>query len=351
MMDIFREIALEKINDNIIFSPESILSIFSLLKHGAANNTADEILNYIINNYNDNKNDSMEVDICNCAELVSVNKIYCSNSIEFYDDFIQKISDSFQTVNFNNTFETMYLINEYVKSVTNGKINYILDTPLPFDTKVTVINCVYFKAKWKYPFLKNRTYLDKFYVSNKLSTNIDMMVNVNNSFLYGKVNEIFGSFSIIDIPYEGESSMVILLPDNIDGIYSIEKNISIENFKTWYSLLSIKKIDVYIPKFKVEITEPYNLVDILYNIGLCNIFGTDSDFSNMCKDKIFIEKFLQKSYIDVSEEYTEATSCSFTSFTNFSLNVTYKFYANHPFIYIIKDNKNNILFIGRYLNP
>ncbi|APG58382.1 serine proteinase inhibitor 1 [BeAn 58058 virus] len=39
-----------------------------------------------------------------------------------------------------------------------------------------------------------------------------MMVNINNSFLYGKVNKNFGSFSIIDITYEGDSSIVILLP-------------------------------------------------------------------------------------------------------------------------------------------
>ncbi|APG58381.1 hypothetical protein BTW14_gp190 [BeAn 58058 virus] len=68
-MDIFRELTIEN-NNNIIFSPSSFISII-LLRHGVASYTSKQILNYIINN----SNNDMDIDGYNCAELIYVNKI------------------------------------------------------------------------------------------------------------------------------------------------------------------------------------------------------------------------------------------------------------------------------------
>ncbi|AOP31677.1 serpin [Skunkpox virus] len=345
-MDIFRELVSKRNDENILISPVSILSTLSILYHGAAGYTAEQISKYITENdntSNDTRYDNdMEVNISECAKLVIANKIYCSDNITYHDSFLQKIRDDFQTVNFDDSDNTRDIINEWVKIVTDGKINPLLTSKLPNNTRMTVINVVHFKAKWKYPFCKLRTYTDKFYTSRDSFTNVDMMVSTNNNLPHTHI-ESFGGFSIVDIPYEGNSSMVIILPDEIDGLYNIEKNLTSENFEKWYKELSTKSIDLYLPKFKVEM-EPYNLLPILK-------LGSYLDFSKMCDERITIDNFLHKSFIDVDEEYTEAISVTSIGFINFSMVYTTKFYINHPFIYMIKDKSGRILFMGRYCHP
>ncbi|AAC99573.1 SPI-1 [Ectromelia virus] len=356
-MDIFKELILKYNDENVLISPVSILSTLSILHHGAAGSTAEQLSKYIENvNENvsedkDDNNDDMDVDIPYCATLATANKIYGSDSIEFHASFLQKIKDDFQTVNFNNANQTKELINEWVKTMTNGKINSLLTSPLPINTRMAVVSAVHFKAMWKYPFSKHLTYTDKFYISKNIVTSVDMMVSTENDLQYVHINELFGGFSIIDIPYEGNSSMVIILPDDIEGIYNIEKNITDENFKKWCGMLSTKSIDLYMPKFKVEMTEPYNLVPILENLGLTNIFGYYADFSKMCNETITVENFLHTTFIDVNEEYTEASAVTGVFMTNFSMVYRTKVYINHPFMYMIKDNTGRILFIGKYCYP
>ncbi|AXN74995.1 seprin [Akhmeta virus] len=359
-MDIFKELILKYNDENVLISPVSILSTLSILHHGASGSTAEQLSKYIENATKDtnekdtdtnNDNNDMDIDIPYCATLATANKIYGSDSIEFHASFLQKIKDDFQTVNFNKANQTKELINEWVKTMTNGKINSLLTSPLSINTRMTVVSAVHFKAMWKYPFSKHLTYKDKFYISKNLVTSVDMMVSTENDLPYAHINESFGGFSIIDIPYAGNSSMVIVLPDEIEGIYNIEKNITDENFKNWCSKLSTKSIDLYMPKFKVEMTEPYNLVPILENLGLTNIFGYYADFSKMCNETITVENFLHKTFIDVNEEYTEAAAVTGVFMTNFSMVYSKKVYVNHPFMYMIKDNTGRILFIGRYCYP
>lgn len=95
-MDIFKELILKHTDENVLISPVSILSTLSILNHGAAGSTAEQLSKYIENvNKNtpeDKKDDNndMDVDIPYCATLATANKIYGSDSIEFHASFLQK---------------------------------------------------------------------------------------------------------------------------------------------------------------------------------------------------------------------------------------------------------------------
>ncbi|AST09592.1 Serpin 123 [NY_014 poxvirus] len=348
-MDIFRELLLIKDQENILISPVSILSTLSILHHAMKGSESDQILNYIEENTDTDTDDSddMEIDTKECTELVTVNKIYGSDSIRFYSTFLEKIKNDFETINFNNVEHAIHKINEWVSLSTNNKINKLFNT-LPNNTRILLVGAAHFKAKWKYPFPKEYTYKDNFYISYD-STTVDTMVIKGKSFPYNHVEETFGNFSIVDIPYEGNSSMMIILPDELDGLHDAEEDIiTSENFKKWSNNLSTTRVDIYLPKFNVEVTEPYDLVPILKKVGLTKIFGSNMNISN---EHITIDSILHKSYIEVNEEYTEATAVSCIGFTNFSLVTPIIFHADHPFIYIIKDTCNRILFIGKYYFP
>ncbi|AFB76967.1 serine protease inhibitor SPI-2/CrmA [Cotia virus SPAn232] len=333
-MDIFKEIVSLDTNKNIIISPFSISDVLTILYYGANGETANQLKKYF-----------KIIDSTKCISMKTLSKVYGRNTAPFKKIFLETIGENFSMVDFNSK-NTLKDINESVKKYTNGKI-YPLITSIPQDTCLIAISAVYFNAKWLHPFSVELTSKKDFMISENDTVEVDMM-NLNDEiFNYGHFNKSFGSFSIIELPYIGNTSMVIILPDDINGLYDIEKNLTDEMFNNFYYDLISTSISVYIPKFKLSVE--YNLENILSKMGLCDVFGPRGDFSNMCDSVVNINKFIHKVYIDVNEEYTEAaaaTSVLMCDCANYKV-----FNANHPFMYVIRHLNGNILFIGRFVSP
>ncbi|AKJ93819.1 serpin [Raccoonpox virus] len=335
-MDIFREVASSMKGNNVFISPISISEVLNVLYHGANGSTAKQLSKYI----NDNDNTK-------CGAFKSVSKVYGRYSTEFKYSFLENIGTKFQTVDFTSDKITDS-INKWVSVCTNGKINPLLTNPLSPDTCLLVISAVYFKAKWLHPFNKEFTQECDFHVSKTSTEPVNMMSIYDEVFNYAIVKESFGNFSMIELPYVGNTSMIIILPDELDGLDSIEQNLSDGNFSKWCDNLTGDYVDVHIPKFKT--TGSYDLIDYLVNLGMTDVFGANGDYSNMCDSEVNIDAVIHKTYIDVNEEYTEAAAATCALVTD-GASITKEFRADHPFIYVIRHVNGAVLFIGRFCSP
>lgn len=106
-------------------------------------------------------------------------------------------------------------------------------------------------------------------------------------------------------------------------------------------------VDLYLPRFKVEKT--YDLKDTLIALGMVDAFSTQrANLSGMTeKNNLMVSKVIHKSFVEVTEEGTEAASSTGVSVIVTSA-PTYSFHCDHPFLFFIKHNKtNSILFLGR----
>ena len=76
-----------------------------------------------------------------------------------------------------------------------------------------------------------------------------------------------------------------------------------------------------------------------------------ADFSGMDgKKDLFISAVLHKAFVDVNEEGTEAAAA--TAVLADGGRVLERFRADHPFLFLIRDNRTgSILFMGRLTNP
>ena len=45
--------------------------------------------------------------------------------------------------------------------------------------------------------------------------------------------------------------MVVLLPEQVDGLSDLEKRLSVDTLKKWTSGLNVPTVDVVLPKFKM----------------------------------------------------------------------------------------------------
>ncbi|AOP31669.1 serpin [Skunkpox virus] len=335
-MDIFRELASSMKGNNVFISPVSISAVLNILYHGANGTTAEQLSKYI-------KND----DDTKCGAFKSVSKVYGRYSTEFKYSFLENMGDKFQTVDFNSG-NIVDAVNKWVSVFTNGKINPLLTNPVSSNTCLLAVSAVYFKAKWLHPFNKNFTHEHDFHVSKTNTEKVNMMYMSDEIFNYTNVKESFGNFSMLELPYIGNTSMIIILPNEIDGLDSIEKNLTDANFSKWCNDLSGNYVDVSIPKFKV--TGTYDLIEPLVKLGMTDVFGSNGDYSNMCDSEVTIDAMIHKTYINVNEEYTEAAAATCVLATDGASN-TIDFRADHPFIYVIRHVNGTVLFVGRFCSP
>lgn len=110
-------------------------------------------------------------------------------------------------------------------------------------------------------------------------------------------------------------------------------------------------VDLYLPRFKVE--ETYDLKDTLRALGMVDVFNPQrANLSGMTGTKdLLVSKVIHKSFVEVTEEGTEAAS-STAVVVIVGSPPTHPFHCDHPFLFFIKHNKtNSILFLGRVSSP
>jgi len=70
------------------------------------------------------------------------------------------------------------------------------------------------------------------------------------------------------------------------------------------------------------------------------------------REKLFISAVVHKAFVDVNEKGTEAAAATGVAAGTLSLPPPAMFRADHPFLFLIRDNvTGSILFMGRLANP
>jgi serpin B len=210
-------------------------------------------------------------------------------------------------------------------------------------------NAIYFTGNWARQFKESRTKDAPFTLADGNEIQAPMM-NQTGQFGYMETE----TFQALELPYvDDELSMIILLPKAHDGLGELEKTLTAENLSQWLTKLFRREVIVSIPKFKA--TSQFSLASVLASMGMKDAFTQDADFSGMDgKKDLFISAVIHKAYVDVNEEGTEAAAATGVTMklTSMGPTETPVFRADHPFLFLIRDNHSaSILFIGRLMNP
>ena len=216
-------------------------------------------------------------------------------------------------------------------------------------TRLILLNAIYFNASWATEFKGEKTRQMTFYGKNSVEYVTDFM-NGTQEVALSESNDA----QMMKIDYENKkASMFIIMPkENVD----IDKYISELDEQKFANLEKAQqtfKADVSMPKFKIE--SRYEMKKVLMGMGIKAAFSKNADFSKMNgKSNLLIDEVIHKSFIEVSEKGTEAAAATAVIVREKSaiVNKNPKVTINRPFVFIIKENKNNaILFIGKYVKP
>ncbi|XP_041660803.1 alpha-1-antitrypsin homolog [Cheilinus undulatus] len=340
---------------NIFYSPLGISSILSMVSAGAGGETHSQLFSTLgysafnqtqvngaykhLFDVHGHSQENLQLDVGNAAAVRSgFNPLetFLNDVKEFYSGEIFTVSQDLS--------EAAAKINRFIANKTQGKIKDMVKDLDPAMVMV-LINYVYFKGLWENPFQSDMTRQAEFHVDKTTKVQVDMMSRTGHYKVYwDEANHA----TVISLPYKGDASMMIVLPDE-DKMEEVEGYINKDHIRRWRNSVSMSYIDLFMPKF--SISTDASLESTLKKMGIINAFGENADFSGISKDlPLKISKASHKAVLSVTEIGTEATAVSTMEITTHMLPPSIR--IDRPFlVFIIENFSGSILFMGKINNP
>ena len=352
---------------NIFYSPTSIVVSLAMVFLGSRGNTADQIakvLKWYSYEFEDvhlalkslqeaiaeSEHSNLELKIANRIwghEHLDETAEYKESSLAFYNTPIAK-------ADFKESYErAREEINQWVEQNTGRKIKGFLPPgAVNQDTRLALINAIYFKGAWLHAFEREKTYHAPFHTSGDRENVFEVeMMSRTSKHSYFVDNE--HNCQIIELPYSGDDvSMLIILPNKISGVSRLEQMINAEVMAQWIMLLENTTVKVSIPQF--ILSQHFELKEVVSNLGISDLFEPHlADLSGLTSvESLYVSHIIHKAHVDVNEKGTEAAAATGVIMQKRSLDMYPEFYADHPFLFVIYHKSTNaVLFVGRVTRP
>ncbi|NWH66687.1 OVAL protein, partial [Geococcyx californianus] len=371
--DILKEMKSQHPTENIFFSPLTIISALSMVYLGARENTRDQIDKVVHFDKIIGFGEAIE---SQCSTAVSAHtslkavfdqitkpsdnyslsfasRIYTEKTYPILPEYLQCVKElykgSLETIDFQTAADqARELINSWVEDETNGMIRNILQ-PSSVDpqTKMVLVNAIYFKGVWEKAFKDEDTQEVPFRITEQETKPVQMMYQIGSF----KVAEVPSEkVKILELPYaSGKLRMLVLLPDDVSGLEELENKITYEKLMEWTSssVMEEKITKVYFPRLKTE--GKYNLTSALIALGITDLFSPSANLSGISSaESLKLSEAIHEALVEIHEAGSEVVGSAGID----AASVSKEFKVDHPFIYLIMHNPtNSILFFGKCISP
>lgn len=349
---------------NVCYSPVSISSALAMVLLGAKGDTAVQMSQALGLNTEEDIHQGFQELLSNLNKpsrkysLRMANRLFAENTSKilptYKESCLQFYHSELEQLSFAKAPEkSRKRINTWVSKQTEGKIPELLsDGSVDSETRLVLVNALYFKGKWHQPFNKGDTREMPFKINKKEEKPVQMMYQ-EDTFNLAHVNEV--QAQVLEIPYKGlELSLLVLLPNDGVDLSKVENSLTFEKLMAWTKpdIMKSTDVEVFLPKFKLQ--EDYDMESVFQHLGMVDVFqGSKADLSGMSPERdLRLSKFVHKSVVEVSEEGTEAAAASSAVIEFCCACIVPTFCADRPFLYFIRHNKtNSLLFCGRFSSP
>ncbi|MGD9991693.1 MAG: serpin family protein [Salinivirgaceae bacterium] len=359
-IDLYKQSVKLQPGKSFCLSPFSISQSLAMAYTGARNQTQQEMervlyfeANYQLNNHQLNALNQLLIKNTDSVDFISANTLWGQKRFTFLPDFLEQLETHYQApiekVDFKKKRQrniAAKTINNWVADQTKNQINDLISADaLTPDTRLILVNALYFYGLWHDAFNPEHTLNDSFKNAEK-ETTLPFMRRLQMTEYYSD-----DLIQAVALPYKGEKQkLIILLPTKADGLERLEN--TLDNNYLNSILTDARKIRVAlsIPRFEVETA--LELSELLRQMGLHQAFSNQADFSGITGTKeLRIDKVFHGAKIKVNETGTKAAAGTATVMVRKSAQIMeISFHANHPFIYYVIDSESRtILFMGRFM--
>ncbi len=297
------------------------------------------------------------------ATLAIANAAWVERRFHLYKSYRYLIEDLFDASIYSADFlhESEAIrqeINHWVEEKTHNKIENLLPRgSVQEDTRMVLVNALYFYGKWQKEFNATKTIKEPFYLSpSGDSIQVDMM-NQQSDY---NVSEM-GSFRALELPYKnGELSMWLFLPRRAFDIAGLLDALSQTSLQQIVFAKRVMHDALFkMPKFKLT-WGTKNIAPQLRSLGIEDIFDPSKANLSLLGEpldqnaNLFVSGIFQKTFIEVDEKGSEAAAATAATIVETSAVIppVYTFYCDRPFVFMIVENRTlTPLFLGVLNRP
>merc|ERR1712098_883008 len=184
------------------------------------------------------------------------NMLVVDEELDINEDFVKNLEKFYfsnvKEVDFSQAKESAELINNWVANKTGNLINEFLSADaLSDDSRLVLLNAIYFKANWMKSFNNFDTYTQVFNINHQKQISVDMMYQ-QETFPFAENDKL--DCQVLSLPHEDENfSMLIFLPNQHgeEPLNKIIENMQYGDIKRTLSDMQDHVMSVSLPKFSV----------------------------------------------------------------------------------------------------
>ncbi|HET9913503.1 MAG TPA: serpin family protein [Anaerolineales bacterium] len=353
---------------NLIYSPYSISIALAMTYAGARGETESQMaqtMHYLPQDQLHPALNALDLELASREEAQSkeetplqlniANAVWAKQGLPLLQSYLDVIAQNYgagvQLGDFASRYEAIRReINGWVSGKTNDKIQDLIpEGMLTPDTAMVLVNAIYFKGDWLYPFDPNETHDAPFHLLDGSDVQVEMMSQSLSGIPYAQGD----GYQAIELPYQGgTAAMDIIVPDQ-GQFDEFESTLDAKELhEIIESMQPSGAIDLALPKF--SFTTDFNLSEHLIAMGMPDAFNGNADFSGMTGERgLSIDAVLHKAFVAVDEKGTEAAAATAVIMVESAMPMSdISLIVDRPFLFVIRDlPSGQILFVGRVLNP
>lgn len=352
-VELFRELAKEAPDKNILLSPHSIGQAMLMTRLGASGATEAE-LNKVLQ-LGDKPLKTLISEVVDLrAELEKAggeNTTFNSaNALALVGEAGSALPEFEKTLSTDFGAEVIPKadvdsINGWVSDQTKGKIEKLVENLDP-ESRLVLLNALYFKADWVDQFDKGLTEPGDFTLSDGKKIKVPMMSDQRKVALV-----VQDDYRALALPYQGGNFVWIAVLPNEDKAEKFLAGGLSEG--EWATLVeqgaspARREVRIQIPRFELE--DNQNLSAPFQAIGLEEAFTRKADFSKMSEEPLMISQIQHAVKITVNESGSEAAAATAVVMKSRGIALPPQpFILNRPFLFAIAEAKTgSLVVVGR----
>jgi serpin B len=297
--------------------------------------------------------------------LRAANRLFGEKSFSFEKPFLEKTQSAFgaplEGVDFiKNAGAARSRINGWVAQETQDRIKDLVPPEgITSETRLVLVNAIYFKGQWDSPFEEKRTKPAPFFAAKAQKPGDVATMHQSGTFAFAAKDGV----KVLEMPYVGrDTSMVFVLPDDTYGLEAVEQKLSSATIEGWMRGLRHQQVDVALPRFQIDPASSISLSQALQKLGMKRAFTRGgADFTGIAnpknpEERLFISDVFHKAFVKLDEKGTEAAAATAVVTEDEGAVMPdgppKEFKADHPFLFFLRDTRSGmILFMGRVADP
>lgn len=367
--DLYRELRARP--GNLVLSPASVALALQLAWAGARGATADQMRQVL-------HLQGTPAEVMQAAGALGTrlqapdqplkfriaNRLFGESSYHFEQAYLDAARAAYgaplEAVDFRHHGEAARVrINSWVEQQTERRIRDLIPRgALNADTRLALVNAIYFLGDWETPFAREATRNETFHPDTGDSRDVPTM-HRHGAMRFAQRD----GYKALELPYRGgQMSMLLLLPDQADGLAALEQSLTAAQYEATVQALQVQQVNLSLPRFEIDPAGALPLGASLRQLGMSLPFDPrQADFSGIAnppdpRDRLFLSEVFHKAFVKVDEKGTEAAAATAAIMVGAAAVMrpvqVMQFKADHPFLFFIRDNPSGtILFSGRVADP